>query len=372
VEERLAKTIAAIQESGADWGLFTSPDGIAYALGHVCGIEAGPSPFAGGPSLGVVGKNGETALLVTNLETDTASWAETIVTYTGFSYQEPTDIFENYLTEAKVLFARLGVGGRIAVERHALPASIAGLLDGSVTLPIEPAFRRQRAIKTATEIGLLREAALTASAGQKAFLASTRAGMRELEVFTAIRLAMETRAGARLPVTGDLISGRERTSRFMGWPDNRIIEAGDPVICDLAPRVAGYWGDSCASAMIGQPSESFAKLFSTARSALDLAIETVRPGLIIGDFDAVLQSVIIRNGYGYAHHSGHSIGTGVHEWPRIVGHERETLKEDMVIMVEPTAFDPNVGGVRLEYMLHVTATGCEILTDFEHRPVFET
>ena len=58
--------------------------------------------------------------------------------------------------------------------------------------------------------------------------------------------------------------------------------------------------------------------------------------------------------------------------PRIVGHERETLKEDMVIMVEPTAFDPNVGGVRLEYMLHVTATGCEILTDFEHRPVFET
>jgi Xaa-Pro aminopeptidase len=219
---------------------------------------------------------------------------------------------------------------------------------------------------------LLREAALTASAGQRAFLASTRAGMSELEAFAAIRLAMETRAGERLPVTGDLISGRERTSRFMGWPDNRIIETGDPVICDLAPRVAGYWGDSCASAMIDQPSEGFRKLFSAARSALGLAMETIRPGLVIAELDATLQSVITRQGYSYAHHSGHSIGTGVHEWPRIVGYERETLKEDMVIMVEPTALDPDIGGVRLEFMLHVTATGCDILTDFEHRPDFAT
>nr|WP_280921506.1 M24 family metallopeptidase [Sinorhizobium mexicanum] len=214
----------------------------------------------------------------------------------------------------------------------------------------------------------MREAALTASAGQKAFLAATRAGISELEAFAAIRLAMETRAGERLPVTGDLISGRERTSQFMGWPNNRIIEKGDPLICDLAPRVAGYWGDSCASAMIGTPSDGFRRLFSAARSALDLAIETSRPGLVIGELDRSLQAVIARNGYSYAHHSGHSIGTGVHEWPRIVGYEREALKEDMVIMIEPTALDHDVGGVRLEFMLHVTATGCEILTDFEHRP----
>ena len=372
MEERLARTIAAIKESGADWGLFTSPDGVAYALGHVLNIEAGPSPFAGGPSLGIVGVNGETALLVTNLEAETTSWAETIHTYTGFSFQEPTDIFENYLVEAKVLFQRLKVGGRIAVERHALPASIAGLLDGHDLLSVEPAFCRQRSIKTKAEIALLREAALTASAGQKAFLAATSAGMSELEVFAAIRLAMEKRSGERLPVTGDLISGRERTSRFMGWPNNRTIRIGDPIICDLAPRVAGYWGDSCASAMVGTPSKDFVKLYSAARAALDLAIDTVRPGLIIGELDQSLQSMIHRSGYSYAHHSGHSIGTSVHEWPRIVGYEREVLKQDMVITVEPTAFDPQVGGVRLEHMLHVTATGCEVLTDFEHRPEIQS
>ncbi len=371
MDERLAKTIAAIKEVGADWGVFTSPDGVAYALGHIASIEAGPSPFAGGPSLGIVGVNGETGLLVTNLEAGTKSWADVVVTYTGFSFKEPTDIFANYVSEATALMQRLKVGGKIAVEQHALPASILSVLsfiEGGTVAPIEPAFRRHRAIKTRTEIGLLREAGLTASAGQNAFLSAACAGMSELELFAAIRLAMETRAGERLPVTGDLISGLERTSQFMGWPSNRILDTGDPLICDLAPRVAGYWGDSCASAMIGQPSTGFEKLFRAARTALDLALETIRPGLGIDILDQSLQATITRHGYSYAHHSGHSIGTGVHEWPRLVAYERETLKEDMVIMVEPTALDPDIGGVRLEYMLRVTATGCEVLTDFAHRP----
>jgi len=367
MDERLAKTIAAIKESGADWGVLTSPDGVAYALGHISSIEAGPSPFAGGPSLGIVGVNGETGLLVTNLEAGTASWADAVVPYTGFSFKEPTDILANYIGEARALLQRLKVGGRIAVEPHALPASLVPLLEGSTIVSLESAFRRQRAIKTGAEIGLLREAALTASAGQRAFHSAARAGLSELELFAAIRLAMETRAGERLPVTGDLISGPERTAQFMGWPGNRILETGDPLICDLAPRVAGYWGDSCASAMIGAPSIGFQKLFRAAHAALDLAIETVRPGLAIDTLDRSLQAAITRHGYSYAHHSGHSIGTGVHEWPRLVSYERETLKEDMVIMVEPTALDPDIGGVRLEYMLRVTATGCEVLTDFEHR-----
>lgn len=65
----------------------------------------------------------------------------------------------------------------------------------------------------------------------------------------------------------------------------------------------------------------------------------------------------------------HSIGTSVHEWPRLVSYETERFRKDTVVMVEPTAFDPDTGGVRLEFMLHVTENGCEVLTDFEHQMV---
>ncbi|PRD44751.1 hypothetical protein C5748_04970 [Phyllobacterium phragmitis] len=368
MNERLARTIAAIKASGADWGLFTSPDGVAYSTGHIVSIEAGPSPFAGGPSLAIIGTDGQCGLVVTNLEGGTPSWADRIVTYEGFSYKDPTDVFANYRTAAAEMAKELGIGGVIAIDEQSFPLSLLPLVERFSRVSVEPAFKRERAIKSKTEIVLLREAALTASAGQRAFLQAARAGRSELEIFADVRLAMESRIGERLPVTGDLISGKERTSAFMGWPGNRRIATGDPLICDLAPRVQGYWGDSCASAMIGTPSPGFLKLYSAAKSALKLAIETVRPGVVIGALDRSLQDHIHRHGYSYAHHSGHSIGTGVHEWPRLVAYERETLKKDMVIMVEPTALDPDIGGVRLEFMLHVTDDGCEILTDFAHQP----
>lgn len=368
MDDRLAKTIAAIKASGADWGLFTSPEGVAYASGHIVPIETGPSPFAGGPSLAVVGINGESGLVITNLEAGTPSWLSEIITYEGFSYQQPTDIIANYLHAAGTLCERIGLGGTIAIEAHSFPLSLLPLIDGMARVSIEPAFQRERAIKTVAEIALLRAAALTASAGQRAFLAAAHVGRTELEIFTEVRLAMESHAGERLPLTGDFISGRERTSRFMGWPGNRQIDAGDPLICDLAPRVGGYWGDSCASLVAGPPSTAYLKLFNTVKSALELAVEAIRPGLAIGDLDGRLQNHITRHGYSYAHHTGHSIGTGVHEWPRLVAYERETLKPGMVVMVEPTGLDADIGGVRLEWMLHVTSTGCDVLTDFEHRP----
>lgn len=367
MDERLARTIDAIKVSGADWGLFTSPDSIAYASGHIVSIEAGPSPFAGGPAIAFIGRNGECGLVVTNLEAETPSWAEIVLTYEGFSYKDQTDIFANYRNAVQELFTKLGCSGTIAIEQNSFPLSLLPLIETHRHVLIDDAFKRQRMVKTATEIALLREAALTASAGQRAFIEHSKADRSELEIFAEIRLAMESRAGERLPLTGDFISGKTRTSEFMGWPTNRIIATGDPLICDLAPRVKGYWGDSCASAMLGKTTAGFEKQFNTVKSALDLAIEIIRPGLGIGELDQKLQAHISANGYGYAHHSGHSIGTSVHEWPRLVGYETESFKKDMVVMVEPTAFDPDIGGVRLEFMLHVTENGCEVLTDFEHQ-----
>lgn len=367
MDERLARTIEAIKASDADWGLFTSADGIAYASGHIVSIEAGPSPFAGGPAIALVGKNGECGLVVTNLEEGTPSWAEIILKYEGFSYKEPIEIFTNYRQVVRALFTKFGVGGTIAIEQSSFPLSLLPLIEAHQHVSIDDAFKRQRMVKTVTEVALLHEAALTASAGQRAFIEYCKAGRSELEIFADIRLSMESRAGERLPITGDFISGKERTSAFMGWPTNRIIAAGDPLICDLAPRVKGYWGDSCASAMLGKVSNGFEKQFKAVKSALDLAVELVRPDLSIGELDQQLQAHITSHGYGYAHHSGHSIGTSVHEWPRLVGYETETFKKDMVVMVEPTAFDPDIGGVRLEFMLHVTENGCEVLTDFEHK-----
>jgi Xaa-Pro aminopeptidase len=219
-----------------------------------------------------------------------------------------------------------------------------------------------------TEMQLMRRSAQAAALGQETFYKATRAGRTELDVFAEIRAAIENFAGERAPIAGDFLSGRERTAGFTGWPINRTIQLGDPVMSDLAPRLSGYWGDSCASSVLGEPDDAYLKLFGAAKGALDRAIEIMRPGLIIADLDAELRRRVGAAGYAYPHHSGHSLGTEVHEWPRLVPYERTALETGMFIMVEPGAYDPEIGGVRTEWMIEITADGCRAVAPFEHHP----
>jgi Xaa-Pro aminopeptidase len=202
--------------------------------------------------------------------------------------------------------------------------------------------------------------------GQRAFLEALKPGRTELAVFADIRCAIEEFTGERVPFTGDFVSGVARTAGFTGWPTDRLIEPGDPVMADLAPRVGGYWGDSCAVTVIGSPRKGHERLFRASKDALSLAIETIRPGLAIDKFDETIRAFVGKAGYAYPHHSGHSIGTAVHEWPRLVPYETAQFREDMVVLVEPGAYDPEIGGVRSEYMLRVTKDGCVPMAPFEH------
>lgn len=366
MDERRQRAAEAVRESGADWGVLTSADAVCYVSGHVVPIEAGASPFAGGPTTALLAADGTLALVAANVETPEQAKADVTVSYLGYAFDTAPDLVANYLGAVTDVTQRLGIRGVLAIEPASFPVHLREQLQPARCVDITPALARQRATKTPLEIAALRRAAEAAGAGQRAALLAAREGISELALFAEIRLAMETFAGERVPVTGDLLSGRARTAAFTGWPTGRTIAVGDPIIADLASRIAGYWGDSCGSFTIGACSPDYERLFTSARGALDLALEIMRPGLPLSELDRLLREHVGRSRYRYPHHSGHSIGTAVHEFPRVVPYEMTQLAADMVLMIEPAAYDGVVGGVRTEWMIRITPTGCEPLAPFEH------
>ena len=179
-------------------------------------------------------------------------------------------------------------------------------------------------------------------------------GVSELELWAAVRGAMEATAGARLPVLADLVSG-PRTCDVGGPPSPRALAEGDLVLCDLVPRLGGYWGDSCATFAVGEPSAEAVAAHAGARATLDEVIAAVRPGAVAGELDALARAAPrVPAPHGPWDRDGLPRGAAHHPGSPVV------LEEGMVVALEPGSYDG--AGVRVEQVVLVTAGGCEILS----------
>ena len=359
---------AELGSTNATWAVLTSADAVAYATAHPVPIEAGTSPFAGGPDLALVDREGRTALVVPNIEAPQAAGAlaDAVFEYTGFDIEVATDVHASYRAAVDAALEWLSPRGPAAIDPATLPLTVDSLVRQHTTTAIDGrrVLDRARKIKTEREQQLLRESAGLAALAQRTATSTATEGMAELDLFTAIRGAVEANSGARDAFIADLVTGVDRTSQVSGGPTSRRLEAGDPVIADLAPRVQGYWADSCNTFTVGAASDGLRRLHDLVTGALAAAVESAGPGVPVGEIDATVRRILAEHDLGYPHHTGHSIGTSVHEWPRVIPGETEPLEEGMVILLEPGAYTPGVGGVRLERMYAVGPSGLEALTDF--------
>jgi Xaa-Pro aminopeptidase len=77
-----------------------------------------------------------------------------------------------------------------------------------------------------------------------------------------------------------------------------------------------------------------------------------------------VRDYIQQKGYAkyFIHSTGHGLGIEVHEAPSISMQDNTILQVGMVITIEPGIYIPDLGGVRIEDDVLVTATGHKLLT----------
>ena len=345
------------QDFGA--ALLASPFSIDWASGHETAIETGPNPFAGGPSLLLIELNAVTLLYPDCESPDLAALNLRGLAYTSYTSAGMLDSAAHFLEKARLLLAGINPNA-LGVEFDWLPVPIAEIIRGAQ--PIDGALTALRAIKTSPELTTIRSSLAICDYAQAILPALVYPGRTELEIWGDLRAALESRAGRRLPLLADFVSG-PRTADMGGPPTNRIVAEGEWLLADIVPRLGNYWGDICGVIPVGRPSLRFRELTKIVGEALDRAIALVRPGAIPEDIDRATRAFFQSHGLEpYVHHTGHGIGVAYHEEPRIVAGNIVPLAENMVIALEPGVYFPSDCGVRLEDVVLVTATGCEVLT----------
>jgi Xaa-Pro aminopeptidase len=216
-------------------------------------------------------------------------------------------------------------------------------------------------------VATLREAAARLDAVMPPVLAAVRAGESERQIAAVIETAMR-HAGYERPAFDTIVASGPHSAMPHYRAGMRVLASGDLVVLDFGGVLDGYCCDLTRTVSIGPPSDEMRRVYDAVRDAHAAAVAAVKPGVDASMVDTAARELLRERGLAdaFGHGTGHGLGLDVHEEPR-VGKPRAdlppvTLVPNMVFTIEPGAYLPGFGGVRIEDDVLVTEDGCEVLT----------
>lgn len=169
-----------------------------------------------------------------------------------------------------------------------------------------------------------------------------------------------------------------------GIPGPKKLKTGDTINLDTAVILDGYYGDTSKMYCVGKVSKLAERLVRVTQECLYKAIESVKPGVRVGDIGEIIQKHANANRFTVVReYCGHGLGTVFHEFPNILHYGKagtgDILEEGLTFTIEPMI---NAGkrhckllsdnwtvvtkdrslSAQWEHTLTITKDGCEILT----------
>ena len=218
--------------------------------------------------------------------------------------------------------------------------------------------------KTAAEVARMRRAAACTDAA----LAEVERMMADRPTERDVRDELEYRMrrhGADGPSYDTIVATGPNGARPHHRPTSTVIEEGHLVVIDVGGLVDGYHSDMTRTYLIGTVDPVLRRMHDVVRESQLAGLAAVRAGVTAGDVDRTCRDIIIDAGFGteFIHSTGHGVGLQIHEQPWVRTGMSEPLQTGEVVTVEPGVYREGLGGVRIEDLVVVTDTGCDILTE---------
>ena len=233
-----------------------------------------------------------------------------------------------------------------------------------VFMPTNSLIETQRTIKDSTEIHGIKTAIEIAETAMMNVTSTILEGQTEKEIAWNLEKTMRE-LGADGPSFDTIVAAGPNGAMPHHRPSDRTILMGDPIVIDMGARVNGYCSDITRTICIGDPDETFHKVYDTVLGAQLAAIELIKPGISGEEADSYARNVINASPYAetFGHSLGHGVGLAVHELPTLSPKSEQILEKDMVFTIEPGIYISGWGGVRIEDMVLLNTTGVDVLSN---------
>jgi Xaa-Pro dipeptidase len=362
----IERQVAAMKAGGFDALISCSPENFAYVTGFV--VPSQPL-IRHRHAMAALTADGRCGLLGVDMEATTIRKREPEV---------PSYIWAEFTDDSMQVLARMlkemGLArSRIGIEMDYLPAGdMARLrenLPDAAFVPCEMLLARLRQIKTADEVELLRRLSRIADQSITDALRTVQRGSSEMDIAAAMTRNIYALGAEQFKLM--IVATGERSQLPNVGPSERTLRAGDVCRVEIFPLIGGYHAGVCRTAVVQQPPAHAEAIWQHLVECKYLMMDMIKPGASCrAIYDAFIKKLSAMN-LPPISFVGHGIGLHLHEDPYLgltpnLGRQGDAeLEAGMVLGVEPLCYQTGYGfGMQNKDMMLVTASGCELLSDY--------
>ena len=233
---------------------------------------------------------------------------------------------------------------------------------GAAFVDVADGLLALRAVKTPEEVAKVRAAEALACEIWNEASARFRAGMTERDMARTVQSLMVARGeGESFPT---IVCVGPNAAECHHEPDDTVWNGRESVLVDMGVKLGGVCSDLTRNVLPKCASRLYRQVYALVKEANAAAIAAVRPGMSGKALDKVARDVIRKGGFGkcFGHSLGHGVGYEIHEAPYASKRSADVLKPGMCVTIEPGVYLEGNLGVRIEDLVLVTETGCEVLS----------
>lgn len=357
-----------------------TPDNILYLTNYWCmkGYDAVVFPREGDPTL--------IALEPQMADAERTSWTPDIRSFAGYDPRDPRPPTDRALDKCLAVLDERGLGRRVGLELSQGVQAIDRMV-GEPTVFSQPWFdafkggsgevvdasgllARARMIKTDQEIERMRLAQELATLGLEHVREHLAPGMRCSEVGAMFEgFVHSTGIGYK----GKVEMARAFTLVWSGPGIRTFTATGDrpvyehePTLLEIWVCADGYWTDLTKNFCPGELDARYDRLLDMLLGVYHEAVSFAADGAPLSELDLMIRAGLAKGGYPGqpSHPVAHGVGARAHEPPFAHQAAEGNMQTGMVLAIEPGAYWPEGGGLRLEDNYLITDEGAERLGTF--------
>jgi Xaa-Pro dipeptidase len=223
-----------------------------------------------------------------------------------------------------------------------------------------------RMIKSPAELALLQGSNDITLAAIRHVHDTVKSGMTAPEIKVILEGKIGELGGAE-PFS--LVLLNEASAYPHGSEHPQSVHDGSVILIDTGCKLHGYSSDISRSWVFGTPSKRQREVWDTVKRGQEIALETAKVGVPVGDVDVAVRKYYEGLGWakdyglpGTSHRTGHGIGMDGHEPPNLMRADRTPFQAGMCFSDEPGIYIPGEFGIRMEDCWTLTEQGPKLFT----------